>query len=329
MLYAIKNSNPDHVSQRPVCKTLHSFNRDIILTLMEDVQTCDACGSALTGRRVEGMAEVSLLQCDCGLVITSPRPAPDELGQYYPATYYSYLPKAPTRSRQILAKLRAYKCGYPEEEGIIGRLLWRSAAALLGNFFLFYLPYRGPGKTLLEVGCGTGSDLEWARQRGWDVHGLELNESAVEFAKKQGLDVQRSTFEEANLLANSFDCIIMSQVLEHLYSPKLALQRCYQLLRPGGLLLIAVPKFDSWTRHALGKFWHNLLFPIHLHHFNQPVLERMIRGAGFRVREVRLSSRLLNLIYALRTMKQFHILNRIFTPPQGTLSDVMLIVAEK
>jgi len=275
------------------------------------------------------MAEVSLVQCDCGLVITSPRPTPEELGQYYPLTYYSYLPKAPTLSRQILAKLRAYKGGYPVEDGPVVGLLWQAAAFLFGNFFLFYLPYRGLGKRLLEVGCGIGSDLEWARQRGWDVHGLELSESAVQIAKNQGLDVQCSTFESANLSSNSFDCIIMSQVLEHLYSPKLALERCHELLRPGGLLLVAVPKFDSWTRHALGNVWHNLQFPIHLHHFNQSVLERMIRNAGFQVREVRLSSRLLNLIYALRKMKQFHLFKRIFTRPQGTLSDVMLMVAEK
>jgi 2-polyprenyl-3-methyl-5-hydroxy-6-metoxy-1,4-benzoquinol methylase len=296
---------------------------------MEVVKTCDSCGALLGGRRIDGMAEVSLIECDCGLVVTSPRPTPDELGQYYPATYYSYLPKAPTRRGQILAKLRAYKCGYPPKDGSLGRVVWRSTASLLGNFFLFYLPYRGAGKSLLEVGCGTGADLDWARQHGWDAHGLELNESAVEFARKRGLNVDCSTFENARLSANSFDCIIMSQVLEHLYSPRLALARCNQLLRPNGLLLVAVPKFDSWNRHALGNYWNNLQFPIHLHHFNQPVLERMVRDAGFRVSEVRLSSRLLNLFYALRNMKQFHILRRIFTRPRGTFSDVMLIVAEK
>jgi 2-polyprenyl-3-methyl-5-hydroxy-6-metoxy-1,4-benzoquinol methylase len=296
---------------------------------MENVQTCDACGATLNGRRVEGMGEISLLQCECGLVTTSPRPTPTELGGYYPPTYYSYVQRAPSLSRRVSAKLRAYKCGYPVEDGVVQSLIWRTAATLFGNFFLFYLPYRGPGKSLLEVGCGTGDDLEWARQRGWNVRGLELNESAVESARSRGLDAQCSTFEDANLSANSFDCIIMSQVLEHLYSPSTALLRCRDLLRPGGLLLVAVPKFDSWTRHALGNYWHNLQFPIHLHHFNQPVLERMVREAGFRVCQVRLSSRLLNLIYALRTMKRFHIFSRIFTPPQGTLSDVMLVVAEK
>jgi 2-polyprenyl-3-methyl-5-hydroxy-6-metoxy-1,4-benzoquinol methylase len=296
---------------------------------MEVVQTCDACGEPLGGCRVEGMAEVSLLQCECGLVTTSPRPSLAEIRQYYPATYYSYLPRAQTRSRRIAGKLRAYKCGYPATDGFIGRLFWRTAASLFGNVFLFYLPYPGPGKALLEVGCGTGADLVWARENGWDVHGLELDPSAVEAARQQGLDVQQSTFEDANLDANSFDCIIMSQVLEHLYSPTRALLRCHQLLRPRGLLLISVPKFDSWTRHALGNYWHNLQFPVHLHHFNQPVLDRMITNAGFRVREVRLSSSILNLAYALRTMKRFHILDRIFTKPGGTLSDVMLLVAEK
>ncbi len=82
---------------------------------------------------------------------------------------------------------------------------------------------------------------------------LELNQSAVEFATKRGLDVQCSTFENAALSANSFDCMIMSQVLEHLYSPRLALLRCHELLRLGGLLLVTVPKFDSWAPSRNGE----------------------------------------------------------------------------
>ena len=296
---------------------------------MEVVQTCDTCGAALDGSRVPGMAEVSLIQCACGLVTTSPRPSREELGDYYPPTYYSYIPRPLTRARRILNKLRAYKGGYPSKDNFVARTTWRTAASLFGGLFLFYLPYRGGGKRLLEVGCGTGADLVWAREQGWEVHGLELSASAVEVAKKHGLDVQCSTFEGAALEPDSFDCIIMSQVLEHLYSPRLALLRCYQLLRAGGLLLIGVPKFDSWTRHAMGNYWPNLQYPIHLHHFNQPVLETMVRRAGFKLREVRLNSRVLSLIRTLRTMRQFRIFSRVFTRPQGTLSDIMLVVAEK
>jgi SAM-dependent methyltransferase len=297
---------------------------------MENVQTCDYCGSTLTGERVPGMAEVSLLQCACGLVTTSPRPSVAEIGKYYPPTYYSYTPRPLTLTRRVANKLREYKGGYPVKERFAARLFWKGATGLLGNVFLSYLPYRGSERRLLEVGCGTGADLLWAKEHGWDVFGLEISESAVGVAKMRGLqNVQCSTFENADLPCDAFDCIVMSQVLEHLYSPSSALKRCHQLLRGGGLLLVGVPKFDSWNRHALGNYWGNLQFPVHLYHFNQPVLERMIRNAGFRVCEVRLSSRLLNLFYALRAMRQFHILSRVFTRPRGTLSDVMLVVAEK
>ncbi len=276
------------------------------------------------------MAEVSLLQCECGLVTTSPRPAIEEIGRYYPPTYYSYTPRMPTVTRRMVDKLKEYKCGYPVRDGIPSRLFWKCATAVLGNAFLYYLPYRGDGQQLLEVGCGTGTDLLWAKEHGWDVHGLEISESAVEVAKKRGLqNVWCSTFEKADLPNGAFDCIVMSQVLEHLHSPSKALRKCHALLRQGGLLLVAVPRFDSWNRHVLGNYWGNLQFPVHLYHFNLPVLERMMRDAGFQVCDVRLSSKLVNLSYALRSMRQFHIFSRIFTRPRGSLSDVMLIVGEK
>lgn len=79
----------------------------------------------------------------------------------------------------------------------------------------------------------------------------------------------------------------------------------------------------------MGNFWHGLEFPVHLHHFNRPVLERMISNAGFEVREVRLSSKLLALFYTFRAMRQFHTFRRILTYPRGTLSEIMLIVAKK
>ena len=300
-----------------------------LVHFVERVYICDGCGSALDGTRVPGMAEVSLLQCECGLVITSPRPTPAELGEYYPATYYSYVARAPTLKRRFLSKLRTYKGGYPTSDAPISRAFWRAAASLLGNLFLFYLPYLGNGKRLLEIGCGTGADLLWAHGNGWDVSGLEISEQAVDVARRQGLDVQCSTFENADLAAASFDCIIMSQVLEHLYSPRQALRRCYDLLRPGGQLLIAIPKFDSWGRFALGNYWRNLLFPIHLYHFSQSVLERMVSEAGFSVREVRLSFGPFCFFNALKSMKQFNIWSRLFTPPRGTLSDVMLVIARK
>ena len=276
------------------------------------------------------MGEISLLRCEkCGLVTTSPRPAPSELGEHYPETYYSYAPQVPSRKQRIMQILRAYKGGYPSPDGWLLQSFWTIVMRLVGNFFLSYVPYRGPGKSLLEVGCGTGDDLEWARELGWEVYGLEIGEQAVAIARSRGLDVKNSTFEAAEFQDGAFDCIVMTQVLEHLYSPRSALDRCRKLLRPGGLLLIAVPKFDSWPRHVLGECWHSLLFPIHLHHFDQAVLEAMLRDVGFNLREVRLSPKVVSFFQTLRTIKRCHVPLRKLACTRGTMSDGMLMVAEK
>jgi 2-polyprenyl-3-methyl-5-hydroxy-6-metoxy-1,4-benzoquinol methylase len=297
---------------------------------MEVVHTCDACGANLDGRRVEGMAEVSLVQCPCGLVITSPRPTTTEIGTYYPQTYYSYTPMAPSFTRRVVDKVKEYKGNYPNKDGFLTAMLWRIGAALLQDLFLFHLPYQGENQRLLEIGCGSGLNLLWAREHGWAVYGLELSERAVKEANDQGLaNVRCVNIEDADFPAGFFDAVLLYHTLEHLYSPGAAIRRCGELLRPGGTLLIAVPKFDSWPRHASGKFWAHLDLPRHFHHFTQPVLLKMIRAAGFRIREVRLSSKLIGLYFTLRTLKRASRLRRMFTRPRGTVSDVMLIVAEK
>ena len=153
---------------------------------MEVVQTCDSCNAALGGHPVEGMDKVSLIQCDCGLVITSPRPTVGEIGAYYPNTYYSYTPMTPSLTRRIVDKVKEYKGGYPTTDGFLVRAFWWSSAAILQNLFLFHLPYQGIGQRLLEIGCGSGLNLGWARDHGWDVYGLELSEESVTRAHRQG-----------------------------------------------------------------------------------------------------------------------------------------------
>ena len=297
---------------------------------MEVVRTCDACGATLGGHHVEGMAEVSLVQCVCGLVITSPRPPIAEIGAYYPPTYYSYTPTALSITRQVVDKIKEYKGGYPTKDGFLARALWRSSAIVLQDLFLFHLPYQGKNQRLLEIGCGSGLNLRWASEHGWDVYGLELSERSVTEAHRQGFaNVRCENIEDAKFPAEFFDAVLVNHTLEHLYSPAAAIRRSYEVLRPGGTLLVTVPKFDSWPRYISGEFWANLDLPRHLHHFTQAVLAKMIRGPGFGIREVRLSSRSISLYFTLRTLNKSGQLKRIFTRPRGTLSDVMLIVAEK
>ncbi|MGB8009381.1 MAG: methyltransferase domain-containing protein [Terriglobales bacterium] len=274
------------------------------------------------------MAEVSIVQCDCGLVITSPRPTVNEIGDHYPPTYYSYTPTTPSIARQVVDKVKESKGGYPTKDGFFARALWRSSAAILQNLFLFYLPYQG--ERLLEIGCGSGSNLRWAKEHGWHVYGLELGERTVAEARRQGFtNVRCGNIEDVDFPPDFFDAVLLNHTLEHLYSPTATITRSYQVLRTNGTLLVTVPKFDSWPRYASGKFWANLDLPRHLHNFTQPVLVKLIRDAGLTIREVRLSSRPISFYFTVRTLKRARQLKRLFTRSQGTFSDVMLIVAEK
>jgi SAM-dependent methyltransferase len=277
------------------------------------------------------MPKVDLTECACGLVITSPRPTVQEIGAYYPQTYYSYCPIEPTLTRRFVDRVKAYKGRYPTSDRLPKRLFWKMAAMLTEDWFLFHLPYQGKGRKLLEIGCGSGFNLRWAKDHGWDVYGLELSEQATAEAHRRGLEnVRRDNIESATFPDGlSFDAILIYHTLEHLYCPQSAIRRCYELLRPGGMLLVGVPKFDSWPRHVLGEYWGGLEIPRHLYHFSEPVLSKMIASAGFRIREVRHFSRLVAIWFTLRTLIRFRKIDRLFTRQKGTIADVMLVVAEK
>jgi hypothetical protein len=63
--------------------------------------------------------------------------------------------------------------------------------------------------------------------------------------------------------------------------PAGALRHARALLRPGGTLIVAVPKWDSWQRKLFGSRWYMLDTPRHLQHFTGDVLHSLARDAGF------------------------------------------------
>jgi 2-polyprenyl-3-methyl-5-hydroxy-6-metoxy-1,4-benzoquinol methylase len=153
----------------------------------------------------------------------------------------------------------------------------------------------GPNRKLLDVGCGVGAALMWAKEKGWEVRGIEMDPKAVEIAQAAGLGVVQGTVETAVLPDHEFDAITLNQVLEHTFSPTEALVRCRQLLRPSGVLLVSVPNFDSYFRVVMNEAWPSLELPRHLYHFNEATLTSAAEKCGFVVRQVRYRSRIMTL----------------------------------
>jgi len=138
----------------------------------------------------------------------------------------------------------------------------------------------------LDVGCSTGFVVEAARDRGWDATGIDLNPSAIEFGQSRGLDVRTVDLADAGFVAGSFDSVSLFEVLEHLLDPISTLRACAQLLKPGGILFLHVPNYDSASRLLMGKDAHFIWPTHHLNYYTPITIRDLMTREGLRTEYV-------------------------------------------
>src|SRR5439155_13095049 len=147
-----------------------------------------------------------------------------------------------------------------------------------------WCPSRG---RLLEFGASYGRSLALARERGWDVAGVELSPTASEYARTHfGVAVFNCDLADAPLADGSFDAVIGWHVLEHVRNPQEQLLRLAALLKPGGVLGLRVPNIASFGARVAGQWWPWMCPPAHLWFFSPTTLPRLLHACGFEVQEV-------------------------------------------
>jgi SAM-dependent methyltransferase len=234
---------------------------------------CPGCGNREGSRPVllrghdrltKAPGEFSVVACaSCGLAFTEPRIGTEDFATYYPETYSAYEPNA--RPKPSLG----------ERIGALNR-------ELLVRYGPYRDVWRRPPGRLLDVGCGTGDLAGVFRRRGWHACGIEPSPQAAGHARGAGVEVVTGTLADAPWGEGSFDAIVFNHSLEHIDDPLEALSQAARLLRPGGLLAIAVPNFGSWHRRLFGSAWFQLDLPRHLQHFDRGSLAGIVRRAGLR-----------------------------------------------
>ncbi len=136
---------------------------------------------------------------------------------------------------------------------------------------------------LFDVGAATGILMNLARERGWEVDGVEPSAWAVAFARdRYGLAVREGVFETAAVPPASFDVVTMVDLIEHTARPYDAVRRAAEALRPGGLLCVVTPDIRSLAARLSGRRWWHLR-PAHLAYFTRESLDALFRRAGFTV----------------------------------------------
>ena len=135
-----------------------------------------------------------------------------------------------------------------------------------------------PKASLLDYGCGTGAFLNFVRTKGHQVYGLEPNEqaSAVAQSKEIPLNASLDSIPEASL-----DCISLWHVLEHISDPAALLNQLQAKLKPDGILVVALPNFDSWDAKHYQEFWAAWDVPRHLWHFSKKGFEDWSSAQGY------------------------------------------------
>jgi len=144
-----------------------------------------------------------------------------------------------------------------------------------------YCPNRGK---LLEIGCFLGLFLEQIRNDGWDATGLEPDRSVGKLARGRGLTVIEGLLQTAPLPDHAFDAVIMLHVIEHMPDPNEDLRIIHRILKPGGMVAIETPRFDSLSFKLLRHRERSIQnCNGHVQFFTTDTLSRLLEKNGFEV----------------------------------------------
>ncbi len=155
-------------------------------------------------------------------------------------------------------------------------------SALRATFkrLLHNLAKRGlTGGDLLEVGCGYGYLLDEARSLFDRRVGTEFSAQGAEIAGATGAEVFVGGIEEVPA-ERKFDCVIATQVIEHVYEPLTFLRQLASRTKPGGHIIVATPDIRGVLRRAMGRRWPSFKAPEHVLYFDFWRLSALMHKAG-------------------------------------------------
>ncbi len=142
------------------------------------------------------------------------------------------------------------------------------------------MPQKG---RLLDFACAAGYFFEQAQKRGWDAHGCDVGQWAGRAAEKRGLkNMHVGEIEELGFPEEHFDVIYAAQVFEHLLNPLEDVEKLKRLLKPGGMLYIDVPNYNTLPiRWNKDDFMLNEP-PQHINYFTPKTLRKLLVDSGMR-----------------------------------------------
>jgi 2-polyprenyl-3-methyl-5-hydroxy-6-metoxy-1,4-benzoquinol methylase len=199
----------------------------------------------------------------CSARFTQDVPDLDHIGTYYQST--------------------AYVSHSDTQEGLINRLYHIVRNYTLQSKQKLIQKITGLSKgALLDIGAGTGAFATIMQQSGWNVTGVEPDDTA----RKVALEKHQLTLlspDHIYQFPQQFDVITMWHVLEHVHDLHGYLNTFHSILKPKGKLVIAVPNYTSYDATAYKNYWAAYDVPRHLYHFSPESMVALAKLKGFTI----------------------------------------------
>jgi SAM-dependent methyltransferase len=227
---------------------------------------CPACRGADAAPAFEKHTFAYVTCRRCATLYMSPRPSPRVMADYYAdSENYRYwaahiFPASEAARREKLHRPWLERVlGYCERYGI-------------------------PRGTLVEVGAGFGTFAELAQASGrfGRVVGVEANPEMAAACRARGVEVVARRFEELGGEVAPIDVLVAFEVIEHLFEPRVLVESCARLMRPGGLLVLSCPNGQGFDIGVLGAV-SLAIDPEHVNLFNPRSLSLLVETCGFEV----------------------------------------------
>jgi SAM-dependent methyltransferase len=156
----------------------------------------------------------------------------------------------------VAAEAKAIRLGHPS-------YVWRRGQDRRLNQIRQHVDLRG--KRILDVGCGLGMYVSQLRQFSDQVYGVDVDHEKVAQASRWLPNLQVSPAERLPFEDESFDVVLLNEVLEHVEDDRRAIREAYRVLAPGGHFLIYAPnRLYPFETHGffLGGKYHFRLLPV-------------------------------------------------------------------
>jgi len=266
-----------------------------------DQRSCPGCSSSSVARILTvnemmfGSSEhFRYIECDgCGTLRLAN--VPDDLGMYYPRTYYSVAddPQLVLGRRGVRSVIkvvgRSALGGSNAVAGAVGKTVGRREVQTLLSI---YSSLRASGQSaksssrVLDVGAGSGMLVYALSLAGFgDVVGIDPFADG-DRVFDTGASIRTESLGQMSG-PGAWDMIMFNHSFEHVADPRADLAAALELLAPGGAILVRMPTVSSWAWRKYGVEWVQLDAPRHLTLFSRKGMTALAESVGLKIYQTR------------------------------------------